>query len=127
MTRGDDDDDDDEGPIDEVAVAAALRRLDATIAKHPELVGPTGPDNVNAWIETLETDEKGSQMAKEPTQQVAFRLPDSLVARLDRHVARMTKEHPGLDFSRADAVRSLLTRALDQIEEASAPTKRGGR
>jgi len=112
----DDDDDDDEGPIDEVAVAAALRRLDATIAKHPELVGPTGPDNVNAWIETLETDEKGSQMAKEPTQQVAFRLPDSLVARLDRHVERMTKEHPGLDFSRADAVRSLLTRALDEIE-----------
>ena len=35
--------------------------------------------------------------------------------------------HPGLDFSRADAVRSLLTRALDQIEGPSAPTKRGGR
>ena len=55
------------------------------------------------------------------------RLPDSLIARLDRHVERMTKEHPGLDFTRADAVRSLLTRALDQIEGASAPTKRGGR
>jgi hypothetical protein len=39
----------------------------------------------------------------------------------------MTKEHPGLDFSRADAVRSLLTRALDQIEGPSAPAKRGGR
>lgn len=39
----------------------------------------------------------------------------------------MTKEHPGLDFSRADAVRSLLTRALDEIEGASVPTKRGGR
>jgi hypothetical protein len=31
------------------------------------------------------------------------------------------------DFTRADAVRSLLTRALDQIEGPSAPTKRGGR
>jgi hypothetical protein len=51
-------------------------------------------------------------------------LPDSLIARLDRHVERMTKEHPGLDFSRADAVRSLLTRALDQIEGPTAPTKR---
>jgi hypothetical protein len=53
-------------------------------------------------------------------------LPDSLIARLDRHVERMTKEHPGLDFTHADAVRSLLTRALDQIEGPSAPTKRGG-
>jgi hypothetical protein len=122
-----DDDDDDERPIDEVAIAASRRRLDALVAKHPELVGPTGPDNVNEWIETLESIEKGTQMAKEPTQQVAFRLPDSLVARLDRHVERMTKENPGLDFSRADAVRSLLTRALDQIEGSSAPTKRGGR
>ena len=125
MTRGDDDDDDQ--PVDEVAVAAALRRLDAIIAKHPELVGPTGPDNVSAWMEMLEALEEGSEMAKEPTTQVAFRLPDSLIARLDRHVERMGKEHPGLDFTRADAVRSLLTRALDQIEGASAPTKRGGR
>ena len=124
MTRGDDDDD--EGPIDEVAAAAALRRLDATIAKYPELVGPTGPDNVNAWIETLKSIEE-TDMAKEPTTQVAFRLPDSLIARLDRHVERMSQENPGLDFTRADAVRSLLTRALDQIEGASAPTKRGGR
>jgi hypothetical protein len=125
MTRGDDDDD--EEPIDEVAAAAALRRLDATIAKYPELVGQTGPDNVSAWIETLKSIEKGTDMAKEPTTQVAFRLPDSLIARLDRHVERMTKEHPGLDFSRADAVRSLLTRALDEIETPSAPAKRGGR
>jgi hypothetical protein len=34
---------DDDQPI-EVALAAARRRLDALIAKHPELVGPTGPD-----------------------------------------------------------------------------------
>jgi hypothetical protein len=125
MTRGDDDGDDQ--PVDEVAVAAALRRLDAIIAKHPELVGPTGPDNVSAWMETLKSIEGETDMAKEPTTQVAFRLPDSLIARLDRHVERMTKEHPGLDFTRADAVRSLLTRALDQIEGSSAPTKRGGR
>lgn len=120
-------DDDDERPVDEVALAAARRRLDALVAQHPELVGPTGPDNVNAWIETLESIEEGTDMAKEPTQQVAFRLPDSLIARLDQHVERMSKEHPGLDFSRADAVRSLLTRALDQIEGSSSPTKRGGR
>jgi hypothetical protein len=109
--------------VDEVAAAAASRRLDALVAEHPELGGATGPKNVNAWIETLETDEKGSQMPKEATTQVAFRLPDSLIARLDRHTARMTKENPGLEFSRADAVRSLLTRALDQVEG----TKRSGK
>jgi len=127
MKRADDDDDDDEGPVDEVAVAASMRRLDELAKKHPELLGPRGPDNVSAWMETLEALEEGSDMAKEPTTQVAFRLPDNLIARLDRHVERMGKEHPGLDFTRADAVRSLLTRALDQIEGASAPTKRGGR
>ncbi len=102
MTRGNDDDDQ---PIDEVGLAAARRRLEALVAKYPELVGPTGPDNVNAWIETLRSIEE-TDMAKEPTTQVAFRLPDSLIARLDRHVERMTKEHPGLDFTRVDAVRS---------------------
>jgi hypothetical protein len=122
MTRGDDDDDQ---PVDEVAVAAAMRRLDEIAKKHPELIGPSSPNNVNAWMETLESIEEGTDMAKEPTTQVAFRLPDSLIARLDQHVERMGKEHPGLDFTRADAVRSLLTRALDQIEGASAPTKRG--
>ncbi|MDQ3298953.1 MAG: ribbon-helix-helix domain-containing protein [Myxococcota bacterium] len=55
-------------------------------------------------------------MAKESTTQVAFRLPDSLIERLDRHVKRMDAENPGLEFNRADAVRSLLTRALDTLE-----------
>ena len=59
-----------------------------------------------------------------PTTQVAFRLPDPLLARLDAHVKRMNAENPGLEFSRADAVRSLLTRSLDALET---PTKRGGK
>ena len=49
---------DGDGPIDELAVAGALRRLDAVIAAHPELVGPSGPDNVSDWIDRLETDEE---------------------------------------------------------------------
>ena len=114
---------DDEGPSDEVALAASKRRLDALIAKHPELTGPCGPDDVEDWIATLEPDTEGSNMAKEPTTQVAFRLPDGLIKRLDRHVERMNGENPGLEFSRADAVRSLLTRALDGIEGG----KRGGK
>lgn len=53
---------------------------------------------------------------KDKTTQVAFRLPDALVARLDRHAERLSKQHPGLEFTRVDAVRTLLTRALDEIE-----------
>jgi predicted DNA-binding protein len=67
-------------------------------------------------------EEKGRQMSpskdkdKESTTQVAFRLPDSLIARLDRHAERLSKEHPGLEFTRVDAVRTLLTVALDEVE-----------
>ena len=55
-------------------------------------------------------------MAHEPTTQVAFRLADRLLTRIDRHMVRLTKEHAGIQFTRADAVRDLLTRALDAVE-----------
>ena len=102
--------------VDEVSAAAASRRLDALVVEHPELLGPSGQDNVKDWIAMLATREEELTMPKEPTTQVAFRLPDNLIKRLDRHVARMGSENPGLDFTRVDAVRSLLTRALDEVE-----------
>jgi hypothetical protein len=55
-------------------------------------------------------------MPREPTTQVAFRLADRLLSRVDRHAKRLADEHPGLQFSRADAVRDLLTRALDTTD-----------
>jgi len=76
-------------------------------------------------------EEKGRQMSpskdkdKEGTTQVAFRLPDSLIARLDRHAERLSKEHPGLEFTRVDAVRTLLTVALDEAEASD--KRRGGK
>jgi hypothetical protein len=85
MTRGDDDDDHDQ-PIDEVALAAARRRLDATIAKYPELVGPTGPDNVSDWIETLKSIEEGCRHGQGTHH--AGRIP--LARQLDRP-ARSTR------------------------------------
>lgn len=59
------------------------------------------------------------------TVQVAFRLPKGLLERLDRHADRLAKQHPGLEFTRVDAVRTLLTRALDEIETTE--NKRGGK
>lgn len=56
-------------------------------------------------------------MPIESTVQVAFRLPDKLVARVDRHAKRLGKERRGVTFTRTDAIRDLLARALDIVEE----------
>jgi len=52
----------------------------------------------------------------DPMAVVPFRLPASLVKRLDRHAARLRREQPGVEVTRADVVRLLLTRALDAAE-----------
>jgi hypothetical protein len=46
--------------------------------------------------------------------QLVVRLPASLVARVDDFAEQMRSELPGTRFARAEAVRVLLTRALDQ-------------
>jgi hypothetical protein len=107
----------DEPAIDEVAIARALRRLDQLVAEHPELQGPTGADNIPAWIAVMiDENEKGRTMPKEPTTQVAFRFADRLLERIDRHVKRLERAERGVEYTRADAVRDLVTRALDEIE-----------
>lgn len=53
----------------------------------------------------------------EPTKQVAFRLPESLVERLDAYAEELSRAQPGIAFTRADAVRVLLTRALEGVEK----------
>lgn len=58
------------------------------------------------------------------SEQVAFRFPRELIERIDRHVERMAGAFPGLEISRADAVRSLLTAALDSAEAGERPSKK---
>ncbi|MDF3070380.1 MAG: hypothetical protein K0R38_5981 [Polyangiaceae bacterium] len=50
--------------------------------------------------------------------QLVVRLPGTLVGRVDQYAARMRQELPGVRFARAEAVRVLLTRALDQLATA---------
>jgi hypothetical protein len=52
-------------------------------------------------------------------QQVAFRLPTSLVKRLDAYAQQMSRHRSGVTFTitRADAARALLTYALEHLEE----------
>ena len=48
-----------------------------------------------------------------PTTQLAVRLTDALLARVDAYTERLCQERPGITVTRADAVRNLLTEALD--------------
>ena len=86
------------------AVAKARARLRELAAEHPEL---TGESSVDAWERTLEANEMA-----EHEEQIAVRLPGAMMARLDEHVERMKKEHPGMRVTRSDAVRTILAKAL---------------
>ncbi|MBI5493757.1 MAG: hypothetical protein HY904_01955 [Deltaproteobacteria bacterium] len=110
-------------PVDLDAVRASRKRLRALAAAHPQLRGEPGANNVSGWEATLATEE-----ARMATQQVGIRLPEELVARLDQHVERMRAAQPGLEVTRADAVRVLLTKALDaEGGKPAARTKKGTR
>jgi two-component sensor histidine kinase len=111
--------------VDLAAVRASRERLRALAAAHPELCGERGADNVDGWEQTLTEDEEN--MAN--TTQFGFRLPDELVERLDSYVERMKEGTPGLGFTRADAVRVLLTAGLDAADVKAKPKggKKGGR
>lgn len=53
----------------------------------------------------------------------AFRLEDSLLKRLDKYADRLSKE-TGLPVTRADVVRLLLVRALDEAERRPSTARR---
>jgi hypothetical protein len=53
------------------------------------------------------------------TRQVVVRMEEDLVQRLDAHVERLKAEKPGSDYSRADAVRILVTAGLVRAEAAA--------
>lgn len=52
-------------------------------------------------------------MNRRLTQQTSFRLPVSLLVRLDQLARAMTEARPGIAVTRADVVRMLLLRGLE--------------
>jgi len=56
----------------------------------------------------------GRPRVAEETIQVGFRLPVELVEAMDKYVEALRKRTPGLSVTRADAVRMLLSRGLEQ-------------
>jgi hypothetical protein len=57
-------------------------------------------------------------MSDEASHSYTFRLPDSLIARVDAYKDALNLERPGLDSTRTDGVRMLLTHALDRVESS---------
>jgi metal-responsive CopG/Arc/MetJ family transcriptional regulator len=58
------------------------------------------------------------------TLQVFVRMPEDLVAALDRYVERMKTEQPGTNPSRSDAIRVLLYKALAAVEDTEGGERR---
>lgn len=57
-----------------------------------------------------------------PTEQIGVRMSKQLLERIDRHLERMRGQIAGMEFTRADAVRALVTERLDEIEAAESKT-----
>lgn len=59
-----------------------------------------------------------------PTTQVAFRLDDEVIKRIDEYAKRLAGKTPGIQYSRTDAARALIVRGLDAADaepDADAP------
>ena len=54
---------------------------------------------------------------RDPMGLYAFRLPDALIAQVDRYARRLEEARPGMRLTRAEAVRMLLAAALNQEKE----------
>ena len=104
--------------IDWARVRKAREELEAIAREHPELLTASSVENRRGWENDLEEIMGRPPQHDEATVQVAFRLPKSLVARLDLYVEEMRGRAPGVNVSRADAVRFLLNRGLDADVEA---------
>jgi hypothetical protein len=93
-------------PIDLPRIRAALARLDALALEHPEAFGGR---TAQQWTTILEE----SEAMVDDSKVVGFRLPQVLLDRIDAFGAQFSAANAGLEISRSDAVRLLLTRALD--------------
>jgi hypothetical protein len=57
----------------------------------------------------------------EDTQQVALRLPTEAIRRADAYAASLSAEHPGMIFTRTDAMRIILVKHLPPFSASSEP------
>lgn len=103
--------------VDLAAVRASRLRLAEIAREHPELTGPSSPENAAGWAAELAELENNAMVRPkshgEPLLQVAVRLPESVIERIDAYVEKRRASLPGVQLTRADAIRFLLLRALE--------------
>jgi metal-responsive CopG/Arc/MetJ family transcriptional regulator len=54
------------------------------------------------------------------SKQMGLRLPQELIDRLDQYVDKLREELPGVEFTRSDAIRTLIEQGL---QKAGIPSK----
>jgi len=66
-------------------------------------------------------------MADDTKTQIAIRLADELLTRVDAYRTEVMSELPGHDFTRVDAIRVLLERGLARTGHGTPASKAKGR
>lgn len=108
-------------PADLGAVRASLASLDRIAVDYPELIDPgaRGPASVRAWERTLAEGEAMARDRKPETKGTAYRLPVTLIKRIEAYAERMTVAAGDASpnpWTSTDVVRKVLGRALDVLE-----------
>jgi hypothetical protein len=93
------------------------------VSRRGESIGRNGRADATPANLRIVPDRQDDKGRVTKTVQVGFRLPTDLVKRIDAYAARIANENPGLEVTRALAVKALLTQALDAIE--ATPKHRG--
>ena len=100
---------------DLAAVAAARTELADAVRRWPHLVGPEAQKRLSAHVEEQGEDLMTPKKESPDKVQVAVRLDADVVARLDAVAAKLSR--PGLELTRADAIRIALETGLRSIEK----------
>jgi hypothetical protein len=105
--------------IDWATVRDVRKRLAQLAREHPELTGPSSPENVAAWEEVLRAEEGDASMVRTMGEKpTGFRLTPELVERMDEF-ARQWAARSGLGISRADVARKAILRFMAAGVEAA--------
>jgi len=99
-------------PIDLPRVKASLARLDRLAEQHPEAFRPDRLERLEHDMQDMEHEGHEGQQGQQG-QQIAVRMTGAMIAALDGFTSRWREENPGASLTRSDAVRMLLTKALD--------------
>ena len=64
-----------------------------------------------------------SQIKQTSSQQIAIRVPSTLLERIDAFAAKLKLSSPGLRITRADAIRVMIENSLAQSELPNTSSK----